>query len=155
MSELISKDDKAFLSSILRKDNERILIEIQGAKKEVVFSVGFEGGGFSITRYRCPDGKMYFRLSGGGLVLDEIDDEKWEYYEDAPTASFEGSLAELSFGKDLLALTPSVLHNDVREIMRTHIEELFNRITAEDRVRMGDFLAGNADEWLNRVRKRK
>lgn len=155
MSGLISKTDKAFLGSILRKDNERILTEMEGAKKKVVFSVGFEGGSFSISRYRCPNGKIYFRISGGCISLDENDDEKWEYYEDAPTASFEGSLAELTIGKDLLALTPSVLHKDVREIVRTHIEELFNRITAEDRVRMGDFLAGNADEWLNRARKRK
>lgn len=155
MGELISKDDKAFLSSILRKDNERILIEMKGAKREVVFSVIFEGGRFSITRYRCSYGKTYFRLSGGGIALDENDDEKWEYYENAPSVSFEGSLAESAFGKDLLALRPSVLHNDVREMVRTHIEELFNKLTAEDRRRMGDFIAGNADEWLNRVRKRK
>ena len=154
MNELISKSDKEFLNSILLKDNDRILAEMEGAEQDVVFGVSFEGGGFRITRYRCLNGKTYFRRSGGGMILDENDDESLEFYDHAPTASFEGALAELALGKDLLALRPTVVHDDVREQVRTFITALFSRITGEDRVRMAGHLARNPDEWLGRVRKR-
>jgi hypothetical protein len=154
MNELISKSDKEFLSSILQKDNERIYAEMEGAQEDVVFGVVFEGGGFRITRYRCLNGKTYFRLSGGGMMLDENDEEGWEHYEQAPTASFEGALAELTIGKDLLALRPSVVDDDFREQVRTYIEALLGKLASEDRVRMGGYLAQNADEWLNRIRNR-
>jgi hypothetical protein len=121
---------------------------------DVVFGVVFEGGGFRITRYRCRNGKTYFRRSGGGMMLHENEEESWEAYEDAPTASFEGVLAELSIGKDLLALKPSIVHDDFRGQVRTYIEALLGKIAREDRVRMGDYLARNPDEWLDRIRNR-
>lgn len=155
MDELISKNDKEFLDSILRKDNERIFAEMEGAEEDVVFGVAFEGGGFNIIRYRCLSGKTYFRRSGGSMTLNENDDEGWEFYEHAPTASFEGALAELAIGNDLLALRPSLVHDDVREQILTHIKALFSQITGEDRVRMAGHLARNPDEWLNRIRKRR
>jgi hypothetical protein len=149
---LISKNDKEFLGSILRKDNERIFVEMEGADEDVVFRVGYEGGGFSITRYHCRNGKTYFRSSGGNLTLRENDDDTWKYYENHPSVSFEGALAGLHLGKDVLALRPSVVHDDVREQVRTLIEGLLGEITGDDRVRMDDYLARNADDWLKQKR---
>lgn len=146
--QLISESDRDMLRSILVKDNERIKDEIREAKSEVVFQVGFEGGGLEVTRYITRLGKMYFRASGTNMRLDENDDEEWVSWEDEPVASFNGALAELRFGIDLLCIVPILIHPDYREAVRNHVELLSTQVTSEHRKRMGESLERGTDRWF-------
>lgn len=152
MNTPISKDDREMLRSILQKDNDRIREEMRGAKKEIVFRLGWEGGGLEVTRYRCTNGKTYFVTSGTNMTLDENDDDYWVPWENAPTASFEGTLAEIGLDSSLLCLRPSRVHRDYRSMVLEHVNRLLGQVTKEDRERMGDLLPGSADEWLSRLR---
>ncbi|MBK9528107.1 MAG: hypothetical protein IPO41_07255 [Acidobacteria bacterium] len=150
-NDAVSKEDRDLLRTILTKDNDRIKQEIRNAETDVVFELGFEGGGLEVTRYRAVNGKVYFRTSGTSMTLDEKDDEKWIDWEDEPVASFEGSLAELRLGTNILCITPISVHPDFRLTVRTYIEELLAKVTTDDRQRMGEFLAASADEWFDRL----
>jgi len=152
MKDSISKDDREMLRSILNKDNNRIREEMRGAKKEVVFRLGWEGGGLEVTRYKCSSGKTYFVTSGTNMTFDENDDDYWVPWEDAPTASFEGSLAELGMGVSLLCLRPSRVHRDYRSIVLEHADRLLGQVTKDDRQQLGDLLPSSANEWLSRLR---
>lgn len=143
------------LRSILEKDNDRIKAEIQDAEEEVVFELGHSSGGMEVTRYVTRDGKICFRTSGGGMTLDENDDEKWVSWEDEPVLTFEGALAELRTGINFLCLRPISLHHDYRDAVRQHIEALLAQVTADDRKRMGTFLVKSADQWFSRLRNRE
>lgn len=149
---LISDYDRDLLGRILRNDNDRLMREIRDAPASVVFEVGFEGGGLEITQYLTPTGKAYFLTSGTNMRLDDNDDEEWAHWEDMPTASFEGSLAELRLGKDILCLRPRTVHPDHRDAVRKHIASLLAKVTFEDRQRMGGYLPASADEWLGRLK---
>lgn len=148
---LISVVDRGLLRTILEKDNERIKQEIENAETDVVFKLGFEGGGLEVTRYRTANGKVYFRTSGTSMTLDDNDDEEWIHWEDEPVASFEGSLAELRLGTSMLCITPIFVHSDFRRPAREYIETLLAKVTPDDRQRMGEFLAASADEWFDRL----
>ena len=147
----ISEADRDLLRSILNKDNDRIKQEIKNAETDVVLKLGFEGGGLEVTRYRTANGKVYFRTSGTSMTLDENDDEAWVDWEDEPVASFEGSLAELRFGINILCIMPLFVHPDFRRPVRECIENLLAKVTPDDRLRMGEFLAASADEWFDRL----
>lgn len=134
----------------MEKDNERIKQEIKNAETDVVFKLGFEGGGLEVTRYWTAKGKVYFRTSGTSMTLDDNDDEEWIDWEDEPVASFEGALAELPLGTDMLCITPLFVHPDFRRPVREFIEDLLAKVTPDDRQRMGEFLAENADSWFLR-----
>lgn len=147
----ISEADRDLLRSILEKDNERIKQEIKNAETDIVFELGFEGGGLEVIRFRTANGKVYFRTSGASMTLDDNDDEEWIDWEDEPVASFEGSLAGLRLGTDILCITPLVVHPDFRRSVREYIENLLAKVTPDDRQRMGEFLAASADEWFDRL----
>lgn len=147
----ISEADRDLLRSILNKDNDRIKQEIENAETDAVFKLGFEGGGLEVTRYRTASGKVYFRTSGTSMTLDDNDDEEWIDWEDEPVASFEGSLAELRLGTDILCITPLFVHPDFRRPVREYIEDLLAKVTPDDRRRMGEFLAASADKWFDRI----
>lgn len=148
---LISPLDRGLLRSILVKDNERIKQEIKDAEPDVVFKLGFEGGGLEVTRYRTADRKVYFRTTGTSMTLDENDDEAWVDWEDEPVASFEGTLAELRLGTDILCITPLFVDPDFCRPVREYIEELLAKVTPDERDRMGEFLPTSADRWFDRV----
>lgn len=148
---LISAVDRGLLRTILEKDNERIKQEIKNAETDVVFELGFEGGGLEVTRYSAANGKVYFRTSGTSMTLDDHDDEEWIDWEDEPVASFEGSLAELRLGTNILCITPLFVHPDFSLPVREYIENLLAKVTPDDRQRMGEFLAASADEWFDRI----
>ena len=148
----VSDTDRELLRSILKKDNERLEIEADGAKGECVFVMNWEGGGTEITRYTAADGKHYFRRSGGGMGLDENDDEVWNYYDGEITSSFEEELFFIGFGTGILALRPSVVHPDYRDRMREYIEKLLTEVTSDDRRRLGDLIPTTADRWFDRLK---
>lgn len=148
----ISDADREMLKSILKMDNDRIEKEIADATAEVVFELGFEGGGIEVTRYTTADGKAYFRNSGTSMRLDENDDEEWVNWEGDPTTSFEGALRDMKVGKDILCIVPIQLHRDYRDQVRRHIEDILAEITDEDRDRMGSSLPKNVDDWFSRIR---
>lgn len=148
---LISAVDRGLLLTILEKDNDRISQEIKNAETDVVFELGFEGGGLEVTRYRTANGKIYFRTSGTSMTLDDNDDEEWIDWEDEPVASFEGSLAELRLGTDILCITPLFVHPDFRRPVREYIEGLLAKVTPDDRDRMGEFLPARVDTWFDRL----
>ena len=150
-NDLISDDDRAMLRSILTKDNDRIRQEMHGAKKEVVFRLGWEGGGLEVTRYRCATEKTYFVTSGTNMTLDENDDDYWVPWENAPTASFEGTLAELSLNTSLLCLRPSRVHRDYRGMVLEHVNQLLGQVTMENRERLEELLPANGADWLARA----
>lgn len=145
-------EDLEMLRSILKKDNERLESKIEGASAEPVFVMNWEGGGTEITRYTTADGEQYFRRSGGGMDLNENDDEVWNHYDGDPSASFEEELFFLGFGKDILALRPSLIHPDYRERMREHIDKLLSEVTDDDRRRFGKRMAQSADQWFERLK---
>ena len=148
----ISQADRDLLRSILASDNDRIKSEMLGAKADVVFKLGFEGGGLEVTRSSCLNGKEYFVTSGINMTMDDDDNEDWVSWADEPTASFAGSLAELKFGTDILCIVPLVVHAKYRDTVRNYIEELLSNVTSEDRERMGDSVPANAEEWFSRLR---
>lgn len=145
-------DDLELLKSILKKDNQRLEGESEGALAEPLFAMNWEGGGTEITQYTAADGKQYFRRSGGGIDIDENDDEVWSHFEDEIASSFEEVLFFLGFGKDILALRPSLVHPDYRERMREYINRLLSEVTSDDRQRLGKRMATTADQWFERLR---
>lgn len=149
---MISEADRSFLRAILDKDNERIKGEITDAESDILFKLGFEGGGLEVTRYRTAEGKTYFRTSGTGMRLDKNDDEEWVGWEDEPGASFAGALAELKMGTEILAIRPLLVHPDFLDTVKEYIESMLIRVTSHDRQRMGRFFAATADEWFKRLR---
>jgi hypothetical protein len=151
-NQLVSETDREMLRSILRKDNDRIKDEIHDAKTDVVFKLGFEGGGLEITRFTTAEGKEYFVTSGCYMTMDDNDDEDWISWKNEPTASFAGSLAELQMGTDMLCITPLVVHPDYRQTVREYVDKLLGQVTNEKRERMGDYIPANADGWFSRLR---
>lgn len=149
---VVNDVDRYMLRSILTKDNDRIKEEMRDAKVDVVFNLAYAGGGFAIKRFTCTNGKQYFVTSGSNMTMDENDDEKWVPWEDAPTASFEGSLAELRMGTSFLCLRPSLVHPDYRNMVRDYVEQLLTKVTYEERKSMSDLLPASADDWLARLR---
>lgn len=145
-------NDLEMLRSILKKDNERLETKIEGSSAEPVFILNWEGGGTEITRYTTANGEQFFRRSGGGMDLDDNDDEVWNHYDGDPSVSFEEELFFLGFGKDILALRPSLIHPDYRARMREYIEKLLDEVNVDDRLRLGDLLPRNVDDWFERVR---
>lgn len=148
----ISDADREMLKSILMKDNDRIKKEMSDATAEIVFELGFEGGGIEVTRFTTADGKVYFRNSGTSMRLDDNDDEEWVNWEGEPTTSFEGALREMKMGKDILCIVPIQLHRDYRDQVRRCIEEILSEVTVEDRERMGASFPKNVDDWFSRIR---
>lgn len=157
MNELISKDDKEFLGSILQKDNERILAEMEGSRKDVVFLLGFEGGKFSISRHKCLNGKTYYIESDGGMSSDENDNEVWIYDSSAPSISFDALLENLKrqYGSIFLCMEPYIIHSHVQESVKIFINKSIEQLSNDDRKKMSDRLPKNADEWVERVNFRK
>lgn len=145
-------EDLEMLRSILKKDNERLENKIEGALAEPVFEMNWEGGGTEITRYTTVNGEQYFRRSGGGMDIDANDDEVWNHYDGDPSVSFEEELFFLGFGKDILALRPSLIHPDYRERMREYIDKLLSEVTSDDRQRFGKRMARSADQWFERLK---
>lgn len=152
MSDLVSKDDRDLLRSILVIDDERIEDEINGLEPEEVFSLAYEGGGMRIARFTTPEGKQYFRSSGGDMHIDDDGNESWPEWSDGPYASLNGALIEHGLGTNLLCLKPSFIHPDHRDEVRTHVEHLFGQVTTEDRKRMGEYLPKDAEKWFSRLR---
>ena len=148
----ISDADREMLRSILRKDNDRLEAAVEGAETQCVFRMNWEGGGTEITRYTTPVGKHYFRRSGGGVDIDENDDEVWNHYEGDLVSSFEEVLFFLGFGKEILCLRPSVVHPDYRDRMREYIDKLLKEVISDDRRRLGNRLAKTADQWFERLK---
>ena len=148
----ISDADREMLKSILRKDNDRIKKEMSDATEEIVFELGFEGGGIEVTRFTTADGKIYFRNSGTSMRLDDNDDEEWVDWQGEPTTSFEGALRDMKLGKDMLCIVPIQLHQEYRDQVRRYVEEILADVTKEDRERMGSSLPKNVNDWFTRIR---
>jgi hypothetical protein len=151
----ISEADRDLLRSILKKDNDRIKDEIIGSESEVVFELAFEGGGLEVTRYRTKNGKVYYRTSGTSMRLDDNDDEEWVDWEDEPVTSFDGTLVELRMGINILCITPILVHPDYRSSVRNYVEARLAEVTVDDRKRMGSYLAATADQWFERLDRRR
>jgi hypothetical protein len=151
-NDLILESDRNLLRSILQKDNDRIREEMRDAEAEVVFKIGFEGGGFEVKRFTTTAGKEYFITSGTNMTLDENDDDYWVPWENAPTASFEGSLAELGMDKNILYVRPLVVHPDYRETIGKYIEKFLSHVTSEERERMEGYVPADAENWFSRLR---
>jgi NAD-dependent SIR2 family protein deacetylase/ADP-ribosylglycohydrolase/protein-tyrosine phosphatase len=129
------------------RQHESLLRQRETAVKEKVLSIGCEGGGADLFRFKADDGKWYFCTSGSSMAdLDDGPDISWKT---DPVESIAEAIDDFHLCEQIFIFSPGYLNPEFRAEIREYLENLYNSLPLEKRESLREKqYARTPDQWI-------
>lgn len=112
--------------------------------KELVLSIGCEGGGAEVYRTALASGGFQFQVEGSSMFLDDNDEEGWRRWESEPVETIQAALRSISADGSWIYFSPIMVHPEYRHAVWQHVEE--NQSARTDN--LADLWHRSRQRWL-------